>query len=565
MEKYSGINKFSKEYLPEERSKLAKDISEKRTEYFSNKKNFGAEINKNQSEKNNKLEESTALHQELNAKEQTLKGFKENIVSRLINFFNIKKVEEEIGHLQTSKDKIENDIIELEKITSDIAQAEIQNQEILESNKKILEKSHSSWAEKKEFYQTEAQVEKVSKENDVLFVHGIKSGLTGTNSLLYEKSSINWKTKLDILLGLEPTISTSAIDNKATTKKIWSPYGVLLKGGEIEAAFSEDAGTIAKSLTERKSHISGKENLPEKINNVIKTISPDTYNEFVINNPKIAGFYYSLDPNPRPVAEIPSIEEIQKEIAKYNLPLYLIKNGKASDLSGNPISYQEIVENDFKLDQTNKNMIIKEISEDCPFRIETDDIKYIDAYSSGEQMYLDLFTKNIDLSKDKSIATFYSIRKKIEYSIKDGELLRNTTNTKEGSINNKNLREGYDFDIDSLKRGWIKVLSDGYVEIKKPITNSREYIKEMRRYINELKQEKINSRDQEKFRKFMLNAIAYNLYGFAKQAENKQDIEIAKEAKKLASELLNEEKVNETIAKRLGPNGELKINIKELS
>lgn len=93
-------------------------------------------------------------------------------------------------------------------------------------------------------------ISEVARKYGATFIHGILPNFTPeTNSLLIP--SADWKTKLQIFLAFEPTISASSIRPGDQHFNMWGRMGVILAEGEIESANDAEAGTGAFGVNQR--------------------------------------------------------------------------------------------------------------------------------------------------------------------------------------------------------------------------------------------------------------------------------------------------------------------------
>src|SRR3989338_1043894 len=135
-------------------------------------------------------------------------------------------------------------------------------------------------------------VDKIIRLYDTFFVHSIAPFFVpAENSLLYD--TVTWEEKLDIVLALQPTLSGSTICANETKRHLWAQMGVILNGGNVTNAWFQDHGTKARNLQERDAEgVIYMEDLEQRIARAIRRENnPHWYNEFVIENPEICGFY----------------------------------------------------------------------------------------------------------------------------------------------------------------------------------------------------------------------------------------------------------------------------------
>jgi hypothetical protein len=319
----TGAKEASKEFLPEERDSLAKEIREKRAE---NRKNIeflklrlnlvksGLEAPDNDFEKSSqKLEElDNVRNEEVN---ELAAGVKEILDSESTAENN-----EEIG--QATK----------------TVESSINSDQLLSEIKQKIEQ-HYQKAEGIGLEQREKKKQTVKESilrNNCFFVHTIKENSSmrhNVNSNVSKEAT--FEDDLDILVSLEPSISASIVvsgaDEEGKVSGLWSHSGgVIIGEGQIAEANFEDAQTISMGVKERRSpknENSDSKILTQRIDDAARkrttklhdllfrdmagrerrfspgewdrgNYSDQEYNEYVVNNPKIFGYYLPAEQGP---------------------------------------------------------------------------------------------------------------------------------------------------------------------------------------------------------------------------------------------------------------------------
>jgi hypothetical protein len=136
----------------------------------------------------------------------------------------------------------------------------------------------------------------------VFFVHTINENPAlrhNENSNVSQEAT--FEDDLDILLALGPSVSASSVapgmDEDGMVSGLWSKTGgVLISRGHISAASVQDIGTVSRGIQDRT--VFGEANQSvEEIDAVIQNanrVLPDEiggYNELVINNPEVSGYF----------------------------------------------------------------------------------------------------------------------------------------------------------------------------------------------------------------------------------------------------------------------------------
>lgn len=155
-------------------------------------------------------------------------------------------------------------------------------------------------------------VEQTILRNYVFIVHTINEDdelRHNDNSNVSSKAT--FEDDLDILLSLEPSISASTVapgaDENGMVSGLWSHTGgVIVGSGQIKEAHYCDVGTVSHGIKSRKSHrrnykvstdeideyaVTRRSALKEKVSTGEKKVGLGGYNEYVIDNPKIFGYY----------------------------------------------------------------------------------------------------------------------------------------------------------------------------------------------------------------------------------------------------------------------------------
>jgi hypothetical protein len=143
-------------------------------------------------------------------------------------------------------------------------------------------------------------IKNLVKKHGVFFVHDIVDAewKPSANNRSIDTKQLDFYDQLDILHGLEPTISTSTLheDSRQNTFGEYS-FGVLLSGGRVLGGDRSDTGSVAIDRNNR--YIPKENRTPKAIENAIlrktfasenKNVKDSTdYNELVVENPEIAG------------------------------------------------------------------------------------------------------------------------------------------------------------------------------------------------------------------------------------------------------------------------------------
>ncbi|MDP2334917.1 MAG: hypothetical protein Q8N05_00405, partial [Bacteroidota bacterium] len=281
----------------------------------------------------------------------------------------------------------------------------------MDDAKKMLADFYGKQEEAWQEYEQEKEIRDVTnimRDNDVVFIHSIKPDFVpGDNSLLREGAT--WRSKLDIVLSMNPVLSTSTIKEGDTREKMWGSMGVILKGGLVQRAFAHDAATIATGQKSRAVHDAPTKPIAEEIQQALQGSAH--YNEFVVAGGKVAGYYVCIDEE-RTVNRKDSVsaDSIISATEAVNLPLYVIENGfvyeavyiparedrneippikySARLAKGKKVEIAELIVNDFDISDEAKAAKKEALFRNSPFNIKSPEIILINSYSQGGNFYM---------------------------------------------------------------------------------------------------------------------------------------------------------------------------------
>ncbi|MBM4177544.1 hypothetical protein FJ208_01970 [Candidatus Gribaldobacteria bacterium] len=608
-----GIKKFSKEFYPDERKKLALQIKEKRRPYFERQKELTHQVKQLVADAQEKKRAINDSIEEIEELEQSLDKRKKSIFLEILNYFEIKKLKKEICNKVLNKDQFEDEYQQISASLQSIARLFGEKQELAEARNILNDFYESKSKEWQEYKEEEGlrKVDAVMENYQVAIIHGIHPNfIPGDNSLLH--STTDWQIKLKILLVLEPSLSSSTIQNGDSYKNMWSRMGVILNGGMISLAMPNDSGTVAKSFKKR---IMGPIKKPEKISNQIREAIEErgkhNYNELSIDDPKVAGFYICLDKFPGIRQDLVPIEEIIQEISKYGLPLYVIQDGAINEaeynkesgtiISKKKITLKEIAKKQFNFSSTQREKIKEELFVDPPFKLSFVEAKYAESRFYGGAAYIEInAVHNLDLFSgemvkykhdprgeygdfiinetgeqdggDKHVRTIQILQGvgcKIQYYNDDGKLLRRTKRKSDGSRGDfRGSERRYIKKFDEHESGCINLTNFMIENLGRSINTNHDYLLGMEERINYWQAEKDRIKKeaydgQIDFCDSVLRELAYHLYGFGEQAEEFHDIETKERACGLAERVVARKDYKDFLATRIDKDGSFMINEKD--
>lgn len=441
------LRRFSKEHSPETRAETVRVIREERAAYFEGRKDLENQLLRFQSEVTETRENVQSLESRILDTEVKIEKLRDGLFNKILLWAGVrpqsitdieqeheglrfekirredgvKVLEEEIRGLQgllreRGASRITRERLaafyksEAEKWARDIDDRLDPNRKSVldEETRASISNFYENEREKFEEYERDREVRSVRNvmnSNDVLFVHGIKTDFVpGDNSLL--RSGVGWEIKLKILLAFEPVLSASTIRRGDTSRKMWSGIGVLLRDGRVEQAFVSDAGTKAKGISRRerlgKSNQDNKDIADEILSSVHST--HDSYNEFVVSAPQIAGLYVEEEwfQNNRGM-----FADVSRVIEEADIPFYVVRNGEAFKgeiIDGALVvrdkqNIREILGGSFEVSDEMREKLITEVFDANPFNIKNPELYVLDTEQAGAQFYeiLSFFQKKDDV------------------------------------------------------------------------------------------------------------------------------------------------------------------------
>ncbi len=394
-EQYKDIRKFTKERpeSQEERNQLAQDIRQQRKEYFSNRGNLNAKSEELKKQMEQKEIDLAQAREDVKSLQESLDKSKENFILKLFDFIKLRQLKEKTGVMS----ELQIEIASVSMLISELDQQIADKQKILSTKESIAQFYRDKTIELQEYNKEQEfrSAKHISEAHDVLFVHGLLHMRGPVENSALKDESIDFETKLKILLGLDPTVSVSSIRSGDTRHNIWTGAGVLLKNGVVRKAFPTDAGTQVKNLRERsvntydpRIEFAEKKDIYGQIDDAINLRSPKEYNEFILENPEVAGLYVYL-PSEADTAQDYGGQSVSDEMVveasrDLDLPIYGLREGNPCKVAYNEelrkleyvkdVDRSEILENQFNLDDEQRREMVKSIlTENSPFKSEIEE------------------------------------------------------------------------------------------------------------------------------------------------------------------------------------------------
>jgi len=621
--KYQSAREYSKKEIPEERLALAEKIHGLQSEHFQSDRELDERINKLLGEAEaGKLAAEEAVRQ-IQVTDGQLLQFREGLISRLVHFREIQRLEEKKEVQKLTQEKFDEQYRSAQELVSGFQEQRADDGR-LHSIEGLL---HDFYSEKEnewnayEKEQQERDVENVLAKYNVAIVHALTPrGGPESNSLI--RSDIPWEEKLKIVLAFEPTISTSAISPEQ--QGMWAGMGVLLNGGSVEVASPSDAATIAEGSKRIVTHSSATYDFSEGHTKPIEQQLQETisyhhegdfmnYNEVIVSNPEVAGFFARVkEDNSLDVGV--SAEEIFPVVEKIHMPVFAVKKGEVYRIDpslreevvgkevfgiktyktvlklGEKVMPRELASLPGAISKEQKEQFANELMEDSPFLLTMAEARLADSRNAGRETYIGVnFAKlneaeNVPTEVYQSSGKYESHPKFVGKEVKvlgevkspvatyrslsiDGRLFTQLIKRKTGEV------VTYDRVSRALERGDFYINTD-YGQTfggakEKPMNSTNAYLEKMHRIFNGyrklIEEAKRGSReDTVAFYEHRLRESAFHLYGFADEASEHGDMKSKEATDRLAFEIMPRGEYEEIVKRRVGPNGEFRISREDL-
>ena len=593
------IKNFSQEHSSEEREEIGKQIWEKRSEHFATQKELTERIKQSVAdaqEKERQVEETVG---EIQAIEAELVRKKSNIFTELFNFFAIKELERRLSDKRLDHDQTLQEHGDIQAILRDLELQKLDTSRLDEAKKTLAnfyDRQEEAWEE----YEAEKEIRDVAnimRDNDVVFIHSIKPDFVpGDNSLLQEGAT--WHSKLDITLSMDPVLSTSTIKEGNTRENMWGTMGILLKGGLVQRAFASDGATMAKGTKSRAFHDEPTMPINQEITEALD--GSEHYNEFVVDNGEVAGYYVCIDQETGVRRnDMVAIDEVVTATEERQMPLYVIEAGIVYEAVYVPINFDrsevpprripahlekgkkvevaELLDSDFNISEEEKLAKKEVLFKKSPFRIKSPEVSLIDSHSQGSRFYM--ASEILDLAslpkvEEDFIAVVELMKKYREGADKDIKIINHIIDVTEdiytALIDDKKYfvcqnkltqalifipLEGDNFYRDT-DRIWVGVSNEA---LGRKLKTNKDYIQGVSSLIDELQ-----SRADD-FSRSRLQKIAFHLFGFIDASKKAGDHDMAAQATALAEKIVPLEEYQEIMSRRFDAQGNFVITEEDLN
>ncbi len=356
--KKSTQREVSRDLMAEERGRLAQEIISQRKENKAKLAEVSlrlALLQENLISAKGNIESYAARIDELSQlrteQANSLAGRIKNIISRLgVEFSADKKLADEIITTEEAINDAYQQALSMETEINNINSLIDSDETIVKLRSKLDEHYKSADGLAEENYERKQKtVEQTILRNKVFFVHTIlEDEKLRHNENSNVSQSTNFKDDLDILLSLEPSISASSVnpgkDEDGKKSGLWSHSGgVILGGGRISGASFIDAGTVSEGIKKRKMHGIKKLQKTEEVDEIAKYRrgkGDGGYNEFVIDDPEVFGYFVMAHRNESGIffiselaaggkeydvnGKVKNVKEKMAQTAAYGIPFYVM-------------------------------------------------------------------------------------------------------------------------------------------------------------------------------------------------------------------------------------------------
>ena len=633
--KRGDLKKYAKKEHVEDIRQRVSEAREIRHKYFDRKEPISDQLSKVREQIASNKESFDTIAKGLQEITENLNEKSSSFFSRIIEYFSINKLERGLSVKKNDKIKIEAELSNLLAIEGEFS-TQLEDRKELETIKNIFKSFYDSHIddfkqhqEKEKIAELERikkeemarQVETISRDYEVVFVHGISVGYSPESNSLLQTQGVGFETKVKLAISLEPTISASTLRRGISRDATWSSSGLVIGKGRVETANINDANTKAVGIYRRKNpEIESRNNIIDNIK--YSVMAPEgrmgsSYNEFVVSNPRFVGMYLEdgWDESGLPLRT----EDFFKTAEELNLPTYFSRDGEFFELSlneetgeveiGGKIDRAAIVEKVCEFNQEEKEQIFKEtLEKGMPFDLERilPEAQLVSARATGIRQYMELRgaalagkNNGIEMTFENFDAYIYpesiradecgnsrecfvgdTVRLLKEVIFPNGKIIRYFEN--DGKIY-KQEREDYKKKHAIYNESFMLVSADekytdsirfsdweGYnLKYKLGIILSNsptpdEYMGVISIVIEKIEKEIKENINFPKNNQKLLEAINFYLYGIAETAGQFGDTETQKKSLELTKKLKNEEKYREIVNRRLDDKGRFKFTKKDL-
>jgi hypothetical protein len=299
-----SVRKFSKENLAPDRAQLAAEITRERREGRDKISELRVRTNLLKQKLERAGQNAESAQTELESFETQRTERANSLAGRFRNFLRIEtqRYGDLLSSVESKTAEIELSKVEQEEASEELEESMKQLVDIDESLASLRDRISGHYSEAGD--KMHRTVEQTMLRNNAFFVHTInEQPALRHNENSNVSAEATFEDDLDILLSLEPSLSASSLspgmDDEGKVSGLWSQSGgVLLAGGKISAASIQDVGTLSRGIKSRYAFGESNKSAAE-IDAVVQAPRRSKpgelggYNEMVIDNPEIAGYFKS--------------------------------------------------------------------------------------------------------------------------------------------------------------------------------------------------------------------------------------------------------------------------------
>lgn len=300
---------FSREEMGLERTRLATEIRRERIEGRDKLAELRIRTNLLSSKLERVGQSNEVLAAELVQLEATRNERANSLAGRFAGFLNLEdktsrelelRIDSKKEMLRLSEEECQEAARELEESMSQLVDAD--------TSLNALRTKITTHYDQAENLAKQPSIPSIMERSNAFFVHMTmpESDLGAHESFDMNNSNVHKATiedEVDLILALEPSISTSSVvsgrDESGNRSGLWgAESGLLIAGGRISAASTEDLASVPVGLKERTPDINRQEGVvttPDEIARVASQRQGDNrWNELIVNNPEAAGYFVSV-------------------------------------------------------------------------------------------------------------------------------------------------------------------------------------------------------------------------------------------------------------------------------
>lgn len=233
---------------------------------------------------------------------------KSRILPRILEFRQIRGLEKELRGAERSLSSGEQMVQSRAELLSAYDHI-LTEQEELGALMEEANKENAQWDERKrgEYLEEEKKrdIGNLSRTHKTYFIHDIIDAewKPSANNRAIDTKSLDWENQLDILTGLNPTISVSTLDQGSSQRTFGQgAWGAFISGGRAIGGGRSDIGSVAVGLRDRR--VFGRDGSLEAIEEAVagRDVN-ESYNELIVEQPEVAGVYFKLTDTMPPLSE----------------------------------------------------------------------------------------------------------------------------------------------------------------------------------------------------------------------------------------------------------------------